>query len=83
MIALTDVTKTYGKGAEPSVRALSFVVAQGEFLVLIGPSDDQFTEILRKKGRADGGEDWVLPDGGEQLASSDGTGGPSSGSASK
>ena len=45
--------------------------------VLIGPSDDRFTEILRKKGGAGQGEDWVMPDGSEQLASSDGAGGSS------
>ena len=36
--------------------------------VLIGPTDDRFTEILRKQGRVDHGEDWVTPDGTEQLA---------------
>jgi HlyD family secretion protein len=42
--------------------------------VLIGPSDDRFTEILRKKAKADQREDWLLPDGTEQLASSEGAG---------
>jgi HlyD family secretion protein len=49
--------------------------------VLIGPSDDRFTEILRKKSRAEGGEDWIAPDGGELLVGPEGTGGPSSASA--
>ncbi len=40
--------------------------------VLIGPSDDRFTEILRKQGRVEQGEDWVNPDGTEMLASSGG-----------
>ncbi len=40
--------------------------------VLIGPSDDRFTEILRKKAQANQGEDWVTPDGTEQLAASEG-----------
>ncbi len=36
--------------------------------VLIGPTDDRFTEILRKQGDVDKGEDWTMPDGTEQLA---------------
>jgi multidrug efflux pump subunit AcrA (membrane-fusion protein) len=42
--------------------------------VLIGPSDDRFTEILRKKAKADQGEDWITPDGTELLASTDAAG---------
>ena len=48
--------------------------------VLIGPSDDQYTEILRKRNPAEQGEDWVMPAGDEVVARSDGsikaTGGP-------
>jgi hypothetical protein len=40
--------------------------------VSIGPSDDRFTEILRKKARANQSEDWVTPDGTEQLAGQEG-----------
>ncbi len=40
--------------------------------VLIGPSDDRFTEILRKKAKAGQNEDWVVPDGTEQLAGQEG-----------
>jgi HlyD family secretion protein len=39
--------------------------------VLIGPSDDRFTEILRKKATADQHADWVTPDGTEQLATAE------------
>ncbi len=42
--------------------------------VLIGPSDDRFTEILRKRGKPDSGEDWIMPDGTEQLARAGATG---------
>ena len=45
--------------------------------VLIGPSDDRYTEILRKKGGDGRGEDWVAPDGTEQLAGLSTDGGPS------
>ena len=36
--------------------------------VLIGPTDDRFTEILRKQGNVEKGEDWAMLDGSEQLA---------------
>ncbi len=42
--------------------------------VLIGPSDNRFTEILRKKPPTGEAEDWVAPDGRERLAPPQGTG---------
>ena len=45
--------------------------------VLIGPSDDRYTEILRKRNPNGQGEDWVMPTGGEVVARSDGSVKPS------
>ena len=44
--------------------------------VLIGPSDDRFTEILSKRARTGQGEDWAPVDGTELLAGSETGAGP-------
>ncbi len=46
LIELQDVSKAYASAAAPSVRALSFAVADGEFLVLIGESGSGKTTTL-------------------------------------
>jgi len=51
LIKLIDITKTYVGTAAPSVRALSFEIGSGEFLVLIGPSGCGKTTTLNMINR--------------------------------
>ncbi|HKB96092.1 MAG TPA: ATP-binding cassette domain-containing protein [Rhizomicrobium sp.] len=51
MIKLIDVSKSYAEAATPSVRALSFEIGAGEFLVLIGPSGCGKTTTLKMINR--------------------------------
>jgi osmoprotectant transport system ATP-binding protein len=51
LIKLIDITKTYVGTTAPSVRALSFEIGGGEFLVLIGPSGCGKTTTLNMINR--------------------------------
>jgi osmoprotectant transport system ATP-binding protein len=51
LIKLIDVSKSYAETAAPSVRALSFEIGAGEFLVLIGPSGCGKTTTLKMINR--------------------------------
>jgi osmoprotectant transport system ATP-binding protein len=51
LIKLIDVSKSYAETAVPSVRALSFEIGAGEFLVLIGPSGCGKTTTLKMINR--------------------------------
>ncbi len=51
MIELQDISKTYGEGGGAAVRRLSFAVAAGEFLVLIGESGSGKTTTLNMINR--------------------------------
>jgi osmoprotectant transport system ATP-binding protein len=51
LIKLTDITKTYAESGAPSVRGLSFEIAEREFLVLIGPSGCGKTTTLNMINR--------------------------------
>ena len=51
MIKFIDVSKSYAETATPSVRALSFEIGAGEFLVLIGPSGCGKTTTLKMINR--------------------------------
>jgi osmoprotectant transport system ATP-binding protein len=51
LIELCDVSKAYGDERAPSVRALSFTVEDGEFLVLIGESGSGKTTTLNMINR--------------------------------
>ncbi len=69
MIELQDISKVYAGTAAPSVRALSFVVGDGEFLVLIGESGSGKTTTLNMINRLiepSGGR--ILVDGEDVLA---------------
>jgi peptide/nickel transport system ATP-binding protein len=47
LIELQDISKVYAEAAAPSVRALSFDVRDGEFLVLVGESGSGKTTTVR------------------------------------
>ncbi|MEI9991229.1 MAG: ATP-binding cassette domain-containing protein [Rhizomicrobium sp.] len=69
MIELQEISKAYESSAAPSVRALSFAVASGEFLVLIGQSGSGKTTTLNMINRLiepSGGR--ILVDGEDILA---------------
>ncbi len=69
MIELQEISKAYGATSAPSVRALSFAVASGEFLVLIGESGSGKTTTLNMINRLiepTGGR--ILVDGEDVLA---------------
>ena len=51
MIALRDVSKTYGDSSRPAVGSLTLEIARGEVVVLVGPSGCGKTTVLKMINR--------------------------------